>query len=116
MNCEYCGCLLPDEWHPNCKQCGGPRKAARDKIVKPRSTLTGRKISVPMYPGGFLVPTEYRAPLGIELDEDFEAVARERVARQAAEQEDAAWRGLEGFAPRKEGLSARIARHLRGGE
>ena len=27
MNCEYCGCLLPDEYHPNCKQCGGPRKA-----------------------------------------------------------------------------------------
>ena len=30
MNCEYCGCLLSDEWHPNCKQCGGPRKAARE--------------------------------------------------------------------------------------
>ena len=28
MNCGYCGCLLPDEYHPNCKQCGGPRKAA----------------------------------------------------------------------------------------
>ena len=26
MNCEYCGCALPDEWRPNCKQCGAPRK------------------------------------------------------------------------------------------
>lgn len=26
MNCEYCACALPDEWHPNCKQCGAPRK------------------------------------------------------------------------------------------
>ena len=30
MNCGYCGCLLPDEYHPNCKVCGGPRKAAKD--------------------------------------------------------------------------------------
>ena len=30
MNCEWCGCLLPEEYHPHCKQCGGPRKAARD--------------------------------------------------------------------------------------
>ena len=26
MNCEWCGCLLPDKWHPNCRQCGAPRK------------------------------------------------------------------------------------------
>ena len=31
MNCEHCGCLLPDEYHPNCKQCGGWRKATRVK-------------------------------------------------------------------------------------
>ena len=36
MNCGYCGCLLPDEYHPNCKQCGGPRKAAREETSKQR--------------------------------------------------------------------------------
>jgi len=26
MNCDYCGCLLPKEYTPNCRQCGAPRK------------------------------------------------------------------------------------------
>jgi len=55
--CEYCGCLLPDEYHPNCKQCGGPRKAARDKVVRPRWGLS----DFPSASTGFLVPDEFRA-------------------------------------------------------
>ena len=36
MNCGYCGCLLPDEYHPNCKVCGGPRKAVtKDRYLPP---------------------------------------------------------------------------------
>ena len=62
MNCGYCGCLLPDEYHPNCKQCGGPRKAARENRCLPSYTW-------------------------------FDYPAHE-VARQAAEQEDAAWMDL----------------------
>ena len=38
MNCSYCGCLLPDEYHPNCKQCGGPRKAATECDFSDSST------------------------------------------------------------------------------
>ena len=34
MNCEHCGCLLPDEYHPNCKQCGGWRKVAREEVSR----------------------------------------------------------------------------------
>ena len=38
MNCGYCGCLLPDEYRPNCKQCGGPRKAAKENRYVPSYT------------------------------------------------------------------------------
>ena len=81
MNCTYCGCLLPDEYHPNCKQCGGPRKAARENRSLPPYTWAD-------YPDdtGFLVPTEYRVPNRLY---DMEG-----AVRQAAEQEDAAWMNL----------------------
>ena len=39
MNCSYCGCLLPDEYHPNCKQCGGPRKKAREVVEEDIAAL-----------------------------------------------------------------------------
>lgn len=29
MNCDYCGCLLPKEYTPNCRQCGAPRQAPK---------------------------------------------------------------------------------------
>ena len=39
MNCGYCGCALPSEWHPNCSQCGGPTKEPR--IDSPRLRSQG---------------------------------------------------------------------------
>ena len=26
MNCGYCGCILPRQYAPNCRECGAPRK------------------------------------------------------------------------------------------
>ena len=94
--CEYCGCALPPEYHPNCKVCGGPRKAAtKDRYLPPCTWV------------------DYPADAAWTDLSDYSRLTFAWGAEQAAEQEDAAWRGLEGFALRKEGLSARIARHLR---
>ena len=46
MNCSYCGCLLPDEYHPNCKQCGGPRKAAREEAEQDTATWMAGTIAL----------------------------------------------------------------------
>ena len=93
MNCGYCGCLLPDEYHPNCKQCGGPRKAARAERVRPRWGYGDSPLASIYSAGGFLVPDEFRAPplhVNCRCCEDVLGDA----ARQAAEQEDAAWMRL----------------------
>ena len=119
--CEYCGCALPAEYHPSCKVCGGPRKAARAERVRPRWGYGDSPLASIYGAGGFLVPAEFRAlPQHVNcrcMDLPYYSkLTFAWGAEQAAEQEDAAWRGLEGFAPRKEGLSAQIARYLRGGE